>query len=124
MVAHAIAVPDPSLVLGKATIRAAHELALSHAALARVIGLSEPTISRIAKEGRGIDPSSKAGQLAMLVIRLFRALDPMVGSDNQKRHDWLYSHNRALNGMPAKLIESPQGLVFTLAYLDGMRAAA
>jgi hypothetical protein len=52
-----------------------------------VIGLSEPTISRIAKEGRGIDPESKAGQLALLVIRLFRSLDPLVGADQQKRHD-------------------------------------
>ena len=75
------------LGLGKATIQATHEPELSHAALARVIGLSEPTISRIAKEGRGIDPESKAGQLALLVIRLFRSLDPLVGADQQKRHD-------------------------------------
>ena len=124
MVVQAVAAPDKSLVLGKATIRAAQALELSHAALARVIGLSEPTISRIAKEGRGIDPESKAGQLAMLVIRLFRSLDPLVGADRQKRHDWLRSHNKALNGTPAKLMETPQGLVLTLAYLDGMRAAA
>lgn len=124
MVADLVAVPDKSLVLGKATIRAAQELELSNAVLARVIGLSEPTISRIANDGRGIDPESKAGQLAMLVIRLFRSLDPLVGSDQRKRHVWLRSHNKALNGAPAKLIETPQGLVLTLAYLDGMRAAA
>lgn len=120
---HVTPAPDKALVLGKATIRAAHEMRLSNAALARVIGLSEPTISRIAS-GRGIDPQSKEGQLALLVVRLFRSLDPLVGSDAQKRHDWLRSHNKALNGTPAALIETPTGLVNALAYLDGMRAAA
>lgn len=117
-------VPDPAIVLGKATIRAARELALSNAAMARVIGLSEPTISRIADGQRGIDPTSKEGQLSLLLIRLFRSLDPLVGSDSQKRRDWLCSHNKALNGKPSVLIESPQGLVITLAYLDGMRASS
>ena len=116
--------PNKSIVLGKATIRAAHELNLSNAALARVIGLSEPTISRISAGSRGIDPSSKEGQLALLLVRVFCSLDPLVGSDVQKRHDWLRSPNKALNGTPALLIETPYGLVTTLSYLDGMRAAA
>ena len=121
---HMTLAPDKAIVLGKATIRAAQELHLSNAALARVIGLSEPTISRIAGGARGIAPESKEGQLALLVVRLFRSLDPLVGSDAQKRHDWLRSHNKALNGTPAALIETPTGLVNALAYLDGMRAAA
>ncbi len=89
-----------------------------------MIGFSEPTISRIASGNRGIEPSSKEGQLALLLVRLFRSLDPLVGSDALKRHDWLSSHNKALNGVPHALIETPQGLVLTLSYLDGMRAAA
>ena len=123
MLTHAVTAPDKFMVLGKATMRAAHEMHLSNAALARVIGFSEPTISRIAS-GRGIDPSSKEGQLALLLVRLFRSLDPLVGGDPQKRQDWLRSHNKALNGIPATLIESPQGLVTALSYLDGMRGAA
>lgn len=124
MLPNASTAPDKFAVLGKATIRASVELGLSNAALARVIGLSEPTISRVAGGDRGIDPASKEGQLALLLVRVFRSLDPLVGSDPQKRRDWLRSHNKALNGKPTTLIESPQGLVTTLAYLDGMRAAA
>ena len=60
----------------------------------------------------------------LLLVRVFRSLDPLVGSDVQKRHDWLRSPNKALNGTPALLIETPYGLVTTLSYLDGMRAAA
>lgn len=124
MLVNAVEALDKSFVLGKATIRAAQELDLSNAALARVIGLSEPTISRIASGARGIDPVSKEGQLALLLVRIFRSLDPLVGSDAQKRHDWLRSQNKALNGTPTALIETPYGLVTTLSYLDGMRAAA
>jgi hypothetical protein len=58
------------------------------------------------------------------LVRFFRSLDPLVGSDAQKRHHWLHSQNKALNGVPKALIESPYGLVTTLSYLDGMRAAA
>lgn len=116
--------PDKEMVLGKATMRAAQELDLSNAAVARVIGLSEPTMSRVANGSRGINPESKEGQLALLLVRLYRSLDPLVGSDSQKRLAWLRSPNKGLNGTPISLIESPSGLVTTLAYLDGMRAAA
>lgn len=124
MQALAQTVTDPHMVLAKATTRAARELGLSNAALARVIGLSEPTVSRIVNGNKGIDPQSKEGQLALLLIRVYRSLDPLVGSDPQKRADWMRSQNKALSGKPIDLIESPQGLVLTLSYLDGMRAAA
>jgi len=124
MLATAVEAPDREMVLGKATIRAAAELGLSNASLSRVIGLSEPTISRVSRGSRGISPEAKEGQLALLLVRLFRSLDPLVGSDAAKRAAWLRSNNKALNGTPAVLIETPQGLVTTLAYLDGMRAAA
>jgi len=124
MLVNAIERLEKSFVLGKAIIRAAHELDLSNVALARVIGLSEPTVSRIASGARGIDPGSKEGQLVLLLVRVFRSLDPLVGSDAQKRRDWLRSPNKALNGMPSALIETPYGLVTTLSYLEGMRAAA
>ncbi len=115
--------PDAAAVLAKATTRAAEFLKLTNAALARVIGLSEPTITRI-RAGRGIDPSSKEGQLALLLVRVYRSLDPLVGGDDAKRMVWMHTHNKALQGVPAKLLESPEGLVTTLAYLDGMRAPA
>lgn len=124
MSADASLVTDKNFVLGKATIRAAQALQLSNAALARVIGLSEPSISRIANGARGIEPDSKEGQLALLLVRVFRSLDPLVGSDSNKRLHWLRSHNKALNGTPVAMIETPYGLVTTLSYLDGMRAAA
>ncbi len=116
------ATPDPALVLGKATARAAQLLGLSGAALARVIGVSEPTVSRILRGERGLAPQSKEGELALLLVRLLRSLDALVGNDDQRRVAWMASPNRALGGVPRDLVQSVEGLVATLGYLDGMRA--
>ena len=112
------------LVLAKATARAAGLLGLSGAALARVIGVSEPTVSRLLHGERPLNPESKEGELAALLVRVFRSLDALVGNDDQQRLAWMKSHNQALAGVPVQLIEKAEGLVATLRYLDGMRAPA
>ncbi len=115
---------DPGDVLAKAVGRAADLLGLSGAAVARIIGLSEPTVSRILKGNYTIDPYSKEGELSLLLVRVYRSLDPLVGTDDQKRIAWMRGYNKALGGIPSKLIERADGLVATLNYLDGMRAPA
>lgn len=115
---------DPGVVLAKATARASALLGLSGAALARVIGVSEATVSRILKGERPLDPASKEGELSLLLVRVYRSLDALVGTDDQKRRDWMHNPNQALGGVPAALIERAEGLVATLNYLDGMRAPA
>jgi len=115
---------DAGFVLAKATARAAGLLGLSGAALARTIGVSEPTVSRIINGEKALDPMSKEGELSLLLVRVYRSLDPLVGTDDQKRRDWMRGQNKALGGIPIKLIERADGLVATLSYLDGMRAPA
>ncbi|MGO3742424.1 antitoxin Xre-like helix-turn-helix domain-containing protein [Kerstersia sp.] len=117
------AMPDAALVLTKATLRAADQLGLNHSELALVIGVSEPTVSRLKGQGRTISPDTKEGELALMLIRVFRSLDPLVGGDAHKRKRWMESHNDALQGIPSQLVRKVDGLVRTLAYLDGMRAA-
>jgi hypothetical protein len=115
---------DPGMVLAKATTRAAALLGLSGAALSRVIGSSEPTVSRVLRGERPLMPGSKEGELAALLVRVYRSLDALVGNDDGKRAAWMNSHHHALGGVPKELIQSVEGLVATLNYLDGMRAAA
>lgn len=116
--------PDPGAVLAKATARAAALLGLSGAALARTIGASEPTVSRILRGDRPLAPSSKEGELAALLVRVYRSLDALVGNDDRKRAAWMTTHHHALGGVPKELVQTVQGLVATLTYLDGMRATA
>lgn len=121
---NARAAPDRAAVLTKAVIRAADLLGFKDVELAQIVGVSAPTISRCRRGMAEIDPAHKAGELALLLVRLFRSLDPLVGSDAEKRKAWMYAENTALGGVPAALIRNPEGLVQTLAYLDGMRAPA
>ena len=112
----------PAAVLATATQRAAALLGLNGAALARILGVSEATVSRIGRGERGLPPESKEGELALLLVRLYRSLDALVGNDESRRLAWMRSPNEALDGVPATLILSAQGLVAAVAYLDAMRA--
>ncbi len=113
---------DPAAVLATATQRAAALLGLNGAALARILGVSEATVSRIARGERGLAPAAKEGELALLLVRLYRSLDALVGNDEARRLAWMRSRNDALGGVPATLILTAQGLVAAVAYLDAMRA--
>jgi transcriptional regulator with XRE-family HTH domain len=115
---------EPGIVLAKAVSRASALLGLSGAALARVIGVSEPTVSRILRGLRPLHPGSKEGELAALLVRVYRSLDALVGNDDGKRAAWMGSHNTALGGVPRELIQTAEGLAGTLSYLDGLRAPA
>jgi len=113
--------PDPGTVLSKAVVRAAEHLQLSRAALARVLGLSAASVTRLHQGRLQLDPESKAGELGLLLVRLFRSLDSIVG-DREAARTWLGSENLGLNGVPKELVLSPQGLVHVVDYLDAHRA--
>lgn len=122
MIASPVSQTDHAVVLAKATIRASNLLGLSGAALSRTIGLSEPTISRMQRGEKTLNPQSKEGELSLLLVRVYRSLDALVGTDDTKRKLWMTGFNKALGGVPIQLIERADGLVATLNYLDGMRA--
>lgn len=114
--------PAAAAVLSKALVRAARQLGLNNAQLAQIVGVSESSVHRLATGQRTIDPASKEGELAALLLRLYRSLDAIVGSDPYLRQRWLNSHNYALNGSPVELIGTTAGLVHAVAYLDHARA--
>jgi hypothetical protein len=115
---------QPQAVLTRAVLRSAELLGLSAAVLARVLGISGASVSRMAAGSRHINPTSKEGELALLLVRAYRSLDALVGADDTQRRAWMSGHNHALGGAPIELIQRADGLVAVVAYLDGMRAVA
>jgi DNA-binding XRE family transcriptional regulator len=113
--------PDPSAVLTTATCRAAERLGLNKAALAEVVGVSPATVTRWSQGVARVDPTSKEGEHALLLIRLFRALDSIVGNQTTSQA-WLASNNHGLGGVPRELIRKTEGLVHVVRYLDASRA--
>lgn len=108
-------------VLTKATSRAAELLGLSQKELALALGLSEASTSRLVNGDFELSPGSKPWELATLIVRVFRSLDAIVGGRDNDMRTWLHSHNRAVNGTPAELMISAEGLVRVLHYLDANR---
>lgn len=113
-----------SAVLTKATLRSAGLLGLSNSILAKAVGLSEASISRMSSGAKAFEVGSKPAELAALVIRVYRSLDALVGNSEEHRRLWMTSYNRALNAIPKEAIQSAEGLVRVVTYLDGARAPA
>ena len=115
------AISDESTVITKATLRAAQRLGIRSTVLARILGVSEPTISRMRQGAYKLDRGQKAFELAVLLVRLYRALDGIVGGDDHVAAEWLKNNNTALDGIPLDLIQSVSGLTDVIAYIDARR---
>jgi len=109
-------------VLSKAVLRAAERLDISNTALAKILGLSGPTITRMRQGAFRIARNDKAFELAALFVRVYRSLDAVVGGDDRVAAAWLKADNTALQDKPAILIQKVTGLVDVLHYLDARRA--
>lgn len=107
---------DKSSVLSEALANAGKHLGMSQADLGEIIGKNRTAISR-----GGIDPDSKAGELALLFIRCYRALYVLVGGNPQQMRHWMQTENLHTGGIPADQVKSVQGLTTVLEYLDAMR---
>jgi hypothetical protein len=106
----------------KATLRAAANLGLSNKAVGGIIGLSEATISRMGSGRYVLAPDDKPFELSVLFVRLYRSLDAITGGDDAVARAWLRNDNTALGGTPLSLVQTVQGLVNVIAYLDARRA--
>lgn len=113
--------PDAAAVLTKAFVRAIERLELSQAEAARMLGLSRPTVSRMGSGGYVLAPDrGKEWELAALLVRLYRSLAAIVGTDDLARA-WLRGANQELSAVPLDLLMSAQGLVQVVQYLDAYR---
>jgi hypothetical protein len=109
-------------VLTKAVLRAAEKLGLNQGALAHVLGLSEPSVSRMKKGDYVLQDGSKAFELGVMFVRLFRSLDAIVGGDEAVARSWFANPNIALGATPAEKVRSIVGLTDVIAYLDARQA--
>lgn len=105
-----------SIVLGKASKNAAAQLGFTSVELGEIVGRDRSSIN-----SRGIDPSTKSGQLALLFVRCYRGLHAVLGGNQQNMEHWFATNNKHLHGKPKDLVKDVQGLVTVLRYLDGMR---
>jgi hypothetical protein len=109
-------------VLAKAVVRASDHLGITSKVLASVLGLSEPSVSRMRRGDFVLDPATKSFELGVLFVRLFRSLDAIVGGETHVVKEWLGNSNTLLDARPVEKIQTITGLLDVITYLDARRA--
>ena len=107
--------PDAGVVLAKAVRNAGEALGLSQAEVGAVIGRARSSLTR------PIDPESKPGELAALLIRCYRSLFVLTGGEPAAMSHWMGTPNLHTGGIPREQVKDVQGLVTVTEYLDAAR---
>lgn len=112
--------PAPDAVLAKAVLRAAEQLGLKQSELAAVLGMHRTAVSRL-KTTASLDPASKQGELALLLLRIARALFALTGGDQEWIRHFMRTPNNVTGGVPADQIATIQGMTTVLQFVDAIR---
>lgn len=113
---------DENRVLTQAVSKIADCWKLSNEQLGAMLGLSAASVSRLRSGTFALNRSNKAFELGQYLVRLFRSLDALMGSDDDASMSWLRTVNLDLNGRPIDLIRSVRGLGEVTNYVDDYRA--
>jgi uncharacterized protein (DUF2384 family) len=118
----AAVIPADEHVLSSAVARVANLWKLTNDTLGGIIGVSSATASRLRSGSKQLDRGTKPFELAQYLVRLFRSLDSLTGSDDEAAVSWLHTRNRDLDGVPIDLIQTVRGLSEVSNYVDDFRA--
>lgn len=110
------------VVLTRAVARAAERLGMKQSELARALGLSPATISRMYAGDYLLDERTKNWELAALLVRLYRGLDAITTGDERSLKAWMHNPNTELHDVPGHLVGNVAGLARVVEYVDAHRA--
>lgn len=122
MVALAEPTRERAGALSAAVIRIADFWGFSNAKLAAILGLSPATVSRLRAGTTLLDPASKSFEAGQFLLRLFRSLDALLGSDDVAVKGWLGTPNLDLGTKPVERLDTMRGLIEVCDYVDFYRA--
>lgn len=96
---------------------AINKMGISTDELSTIIGLDAATEERLLSMA-DLDMNTKSGELALIVIDIYRSLRKKVGTDQDNLQHWIHTENSGLNGIPAELMKDVKGLMRVLGYLE------
>ena len=112
--------PDESHVLAVAVEKLKDILGLSSEELSQIIRVHRNTLSRQLKN-REMNPQSTEGELAILLIRVYRALYALNGGNTDAIKHWLHTYNHHIQAIPLDSMKNFLGLSKVVNYLDAIR---
>ena len=107
---------DRSRLLAKASWKAAEQLGMKPEQFLRILHLEgiEDKFSDL----QTLDPNSQSGEIAIILIRIYRAVYSLNGGDIQWMHHFLNSPNLLTGGVPIEQMESMNGLLAVLKAVE------
>jgi uncharacterized protein (DUF2384 family) len=108
-------------VLTKAILNLANFYNFTGKDLSDIIGISESTTTRLNQCKKFISPDTKEGEMALLLLRVYRGLNSLIGNNHEKAKIWLNSFNNYFKKKPIEQLKTVSGLVDVVNYLDAMR---
>lgn len=113
--------PKTAAALSKAVVRAARSLELSQQEFASITKMSVPQTSRLWTGTYELSPNkADEWELAILFFRTYRSLHTITGN-NSDSIKWLKSFNHSFATTPLDKMQSVEGLVRVVSYLDAHR---
>lgn len=109
------------LVLTKALLSLAGFYNLTGKEVSDITGISESSVTRLYQGKKFISPNTKEGEMVLLLLRIYRSLNALVGNNHDKAKIWLHNFNHYFNNKPIDQMKKISGLVAVVTYLDAMR---
>lgn len=109
-------------VLTEAVVRVASFWDLSDHQLAAMLGVSAAAVCQLREGEFEVEHGSQALVAGQYLVRLFNALDALMGGDDQAARDWLRTPNLDLGQAPIDLLTTSTGLSRVCDYVDAFRA--
>lgn len=110
-------------VLTTAVAEVARRLQIGPSMIGRIVGVSQPTASRLLNGAYWLKDTHKEWELAAHLVRAYRSLFALVGGDETLAREWLRAPNRAFAGeAPISLLSRVDGLLRVCEYLDAHRS--
>jgi uncharacterized protein (DUF2384 family) len=114
--------PQSATVLTEAVRRVAQFWKLTNQQLGAILGVSIASAGRLREGKLELDSRTKAFEVGQYLVRLFRSLDALMGSDDQAAREWLRTPNLDLEQRPIELLSTFTGLARVCDYVDAFRA--
>ncbi len=108
---------DQDSVVRKALMNVGKALDIAPEVLGAIVGRNKSSLYR----ANGLKADSKHGELALVLIRCYRALHALMGGDEQAMQHWFHTKNLHTGGIPIEQVQSLEGLMSVSRYLDGIR---
>ena len=113
--------PDAATVLTRALFAASERLQLNQKQLARILGVSPATVSRMVRLNGVLSETGGEWDAAAALVRVYRSLAGLLDGNEALSSAWMTSKNHDFGCAPVDVLMQAGGVYRIGGYLDAYR---